>query len=39
MEQRFKQQLDEIEAKRDTLEVRYIKLGQGGNKAEKCFGV
>jgi len=37
MEKRFKQQLDEIEAKRDTLEVRYIKLGQGGNKAEKCF--
>jgi hypothetical protein len=37
MEQRFKDQLDEIEAKREALEVRYIKLGTAGKVAEDCF--
>lgn len=40
MEQLSKDQLDqlaEIEEKRETLEVRYIKLGAGGNVAEDCF--
>jgi len=37
MEQRFKDQLDEIEAKREALEVRYIKLGAKGKVADDCF--
>jgi hypothetical protein len=37
MEQRFNDQLDEIEEKREALEVRYIKLGTGGDVADDCF--
>lgn len=37
MEQRFKDQLDAIEGLGEPVEVRYIKLGQGGNLAEQCF--
>ena len=37
LDQLAENQLAEIEEKRENLEVRYIKLGAGGNVAEDCF--
>jgi len=37
VEQRFIHQLQEIEARREDLTIRYIKLGKGGGVAEECF--
>jgi hypothetical protein len=37
LDQRFKDQLDEIEAKKEVLQVFYIKLGEGGKMFEECL--